>query len=123
MKPIDAEQHFPWYADSDDTTFIDCQCGAPCDGIAGWATHISEETEQPMSSPTPLRTFAEVWSRADLIHDLAEKLRCEEVEALAGIIRRVLGSVSAADDWIGVHAAGDDCDDMHCQCGICAVDA
>jgi hypothetical protein len=43
MKPIDAEQHFPWYADYHDTTFIDCQCGAPCDGIAGWATHISGE--------------------------------------------------------------------------------
>lgn len=43
MTPLEAERHFPWYIDAADTTNIDCQCGEPCDGVAGWATHITNQ--------------------------------------------------------------------------------
>jgi hypothetical protein len=115
MKPITVETHFPWYIDSSDTENIDCQCGHPCNGIAGWADHITKELAMPTG---PLQTFAEVWSCRHLVNDLARQMRCEEVEALAGMLR-VLGATKGAADWIDAHAAGDDCDDMHCRCETC----
>lgn len=36
------ENHFPWYVDSSDTDNIDCDCGAACDGVGGWATHMAQ---------------------------------------------------------------------------------
>lgn len=119
MKPIAVESHFPWYIDSSDTDNIDCQCGQPCEGIAGWARHMTE-MEPKMSLQKVLQTFADVWSENHLANDLAAKLRCEEVEALAEILR-VLGRSTAGADWIDSHAAGDECDDMHCRCANCEV--
>ena len=118
MKAIAVEHHFPWYIDSSDTSNIDCQCGHPCDGIGGWADHITKELTMPSG---PLQTFAEVWSSDHLAGDLGEKLRCEEVEALAGLLR-VLGATTAAADWIDAHAVGDECEDTHCLCDDCDKD-
>lgn len=42
------ENHFPWYADPDDTTNIDCQCGkAIADGVGGWAEHVCVALQPP----------------------------------------------------------------------------
>lgn len=59
--------------------------------------------------------FAAVWSDGHLAADLATKLTCIEVEALASMLLS-LGQPEAADKWIEFHAEGDDCDDMHCRC-------
>ncbi|HUU96790.1 MAG TPA: hypothetical protein VM487_13715 [Phycisphaerae bacterium] len=128
MKPIEAEQHFPWYADPDDTTFIDCQCGAPCDGIAEWATHITDQfaQERKTMNVNSIRMyrmfdqFIETWGSSYLAGDLGDKLRCEEVDVLAGLLR-AFGADAAADSWIASHALADECGDAHCLCANCAT--
>lgn len=116
MQPIAAENHFPWYIDAADTTNIDCQCGQPCDGMAGWATHITKETT--VSFIEHAQKFGDAFSSENLATDLGDKLTCDEVEALAGMLR-VLGATSAAATWIERHAVGDECEDMHCCCVDC----
>lgn len=118
MKPINAENHFPWYIDSSDTDNIDCQCGHPCDGIAGWADHITKETEMDFVSTA--QKFIECWDDTMLSDSVAQQLRCEEVEALADMLR-ALGATAAAARWIDAHAVGDECEDMHCRCVTCGV--
>lgn len=64
-------------------------------------THESNELAQ----------FAEVWGQ-ELSHDLASKLTCDEVDALASLLRSG-GHDALADDWINGHALTDDSDDAH----------
>ena len=111
MKPIDFERHFPWYVDSSDTDNIDCQCGDPCDGIAGWATHIARAIKE---------RCVECWGSGYLVDDLADKLRCEEVDALAAILAE-FGAANAANQWLSVHALSDECGDTHCACRNCSA--
>ena len=62
--------------------------------------------------------FVEAWSDGHLAGDLATKLRCEEVEALAEMLT-ALGATTAAAEWIDLQAPGDECDDTHCRCDEC----
>lgn len=118
MKAAAVERHFPWYVDPTDTDNLDCQCGARCDGIAGWATHITQEI--PVSFVEDTQKFVEIWSDSLLAQNIGTLLRCEEVEALAGMLR-ALGATTAGGDWIDAHAPGDECDDMHCVCIECGA--
>lgn len=61
------------------------------------------------------QTFIEVWGDGYLAGDIAEKLTCIEVEALASLFLSY-GQPDAAERWIRYHADGDGCDDMHCRC-------
>ncbi|QFG10445.1 hypothetical protein KIV65_gp22 [Mycobacterium phage Anthony] len=63
----------------------------------------------------PLMEFAEVWSDGDLANNLADKLTCNEAEAIASLFLSI-GKVEAADAWMKSHELGDDCGDMHCIC-------
>jgi hypothetical protein len=119
MKAIAAEHHFPWYIDSSDTSNIDCQCGHPCDGIAGWADHTAKETT--MSFIEAAQKFVAAWSDQHLADNIAKGLRCEEVEALADILS-ALGACAAGGTWIEAHSYGDDCGDTHCLCDDCDKD-
>ena len=119
MKAIAVEHHFPWYIDSSDTSNIDCQCGHPCDGMAGWATHLTGVMN--VSFIEKSMKFVEVWGDAHLAGDLAGKLRCAEVEALAEMLTALGASLEAAT-WIDLHAPSDECDDMHCRCDDCEKD-
>lgn len=56
--------------------------------------------------------FTGTWSATDLAGDVAASLSCEEVDALAGLLR-ALGEPAAADCWIDMHAEGDDEGDRH----------
>ncbi|AYD87016.1 hypothetical protein SEA_NEARLYHEADLESS_87 [Mycobacterium phage NearlyHeadless] len=62
--------------------------------------------------------FKQAWGDGYLASDIAEKLTCIEVEALAGLLQ-VLGDVDSAETWINYHAEGDDCGDSHCLCDEC----
>ncbi|WP_455904226.1 hypothetical protein [Microbacterium sp.] len=72
------------------------------------------------TSPTPekqtlldaVAEFASVFSRGDTADDLAVRLSCPEVDALAGILR-AFGKDEAADLWIAEHATDDDEGDTH----------
>jgi hypothetical protein len=119
MKAIAAEHHFPWHIDSSDTSNIDCQCGHPCDGIAGWADHTAKETT--MSFIEAAQRFIEEFSNGTLANDVADKLSCDEVEALTGMLT-ALGATTAAANWIEQHSFGDECDDTHCRCDDCDKD-
>ena len=55
-----------------------------------------------------------VFSRHDHAADLAPRLSCIEVEALAGLLR-ALGEPATADTWIGEHAPDDELGDAHYQ--------
>ncbi|MGW6624236.1 hypothetical protein ACWF99_23730 [Nocardia sp. NPDC055002] len=48
----------------------------------------------------------------------AESFSCSEVEALADVFRAI-GNNALAEEWIGSHADGDDCGDMHHECEEC----
>ncbi|AAN01832.1 hypothetical protein SEA_BUZZBUZZ_77 [Mycobacterium phage BuzzBuzz] len=61
------------------------------------------------------KNFVEVWGDGYLAGDLAEKLTCIEVEALASVLLS-LGAADAATKWIEYHAEADDCGDQHCRC-------
>jgi len=56
--------------------------------------------------------FALVFSRPDTAADLATRLSCRDVDALAEILR-ARGQVEAAAMWIEEHATGDDEGDAH----------
>jgi hypothetical protein len=56
--------------------------------------------------------FASVFSRGDTADDLAVRLSCTEVDALAGLLR-AFGRDEAADLWIAEHATDDDEGDAH----------
>ncbi|QJD50190.1 hypothetical protein SEA_DANFORTH_87 [Mycobacterium phage Danforth] len=62
--------------------------------------------------------FEQAWGDGYLASDIAEKLTCIEVEALAGMLR-ALGEDRSAETWINYHAEGDDCGDSHCLCDEC----
>lgn len=61
---------------------------------------------------TTLSTFAKVFGAEDCAGDLATKLSCSEVEALADMLT-VAGAPEAAALWIDCHAEGDDPGDDH----------
>ncbi|PPG49754.1 hypothetical protein C5D09_06925 [Rathayibacter sp. AY1C9] len=56
--------------------------------------------------------FASVFSHGDTADDLATRLNCTEVDALAGLLR-AFGRDEAADLWIAQHATDDDEGDAH----------
>lgn len=56
--------------------------------------------------------FALVFSRPDTAVDLATRLSCREVDALAEMLR-ACGQVEAAEMWIEEHATDDDEGDAH----------
>ncbi|AEJ93353.1 hypothetical protein SEA_SUPERCALLIE99_78 [Mycobacterium phage SuperCallie99] len=66
----------------------------------------------------PVKTFVEVWGGSHLAADIADKLTCNEAEAIASLFLG-LGDVESADFWIEHHADSDDCDDDHCRCEDC----
>ena len=61
-----------------------------------------------------LTHFTAVFSKRDLAADIAPRLSCIEVEALAGLLRE-LGEPATADTWIQAHAADDEIGDAHYQ--------
>jgi len=61
-----------------------------------------------------LTRFTAVFSRQDFARDVAPRLSCIEVEALAGLLR-ALGEPATADTWIQEHAADDEIGDAHYQ--------
>ena len=61
-----------------------------------------------------LTRFTAVFSRHDLAADLAPRLSCVGVEALAGLLR-ALGEPATADAWIQEHATDDELGDAHYQ--------
>lgn len=61
-----------------------------------------------------LTHFTAVFSKQDLAADVAPKLSCIEVEALAGLLR-ALGEPAAADTWMQEHATADELGDAHYQ--------
>ncbi|WP_219814335.1 hypothetical protein [Rathayibacter sp. AY1D3] len=56
--------------------------------------------------------FASVFSHGDTADELAVRLSCAEVDALAGLLR-AFGRDEAADLWIAEHASDDDEGDAH----------
>lgn len=56
--------------------------------------------------------FTEAFTDDILVHDLAERLTCTEVEALADVFR-LRGKDQAADFWIETHSLGDEEGDLH----------
>lgn len=56
--------------------------------------------------------FIQEWGSGHLACDLAAKLTCPEVEALAGMLQS-MGALDAASVWLEQHAAGDEPGDMH----------
>ncbi|ANF31944.1 hypothetical protein A0130_09885 [Leifsonia xyli] len=59
-----------------------------------------------------LTHFTAVFSKRDLATDIAPRLSCTEVEALAGLLRAV-GEPATADTWIQEHATQDETGDAH----------
>lgn len=124
MNPVLAENHFPWYIDSSDTDNIDCQCGAACNGLAGWARHITNQLQgaSMKNVETVIYSFArfkKTWGSSYLADDLATKLTCDEAESLAAMLN-LIGDDSSAQMWLEKHSYGDDCDDQHCRCADCS---
>lgn len=128
MTPIKIEQHFPWYIDSTDTDNIDCQCGEACDGIAGWATHITNtlakgdtmtDTDYLAAIADAAENFLKEWDNIYLANDLGDRLSCSEANTLAELLT-ALGRPEAGRRWIIGHSISDDCADEHCTCATCA---
>ncbi|MCJ1675420.1 hypothetical protein MT355_19320 [Rathayibacter sp. VKM Ac-2929] len=70
-------------------------------------------TMQPLTLPEALAEFVSVFSHGELADDLAPRLTCGEVDALAGLLR-AFGRDEAADLWITEHSTDDDeCDAHH----------
>ncbi|TCL77894.1 MULTISPECIES: hypothetical protein [unclassified Rathayibacter] len=67
---------------------------------------------QARTFPDALAEFVSVFSREDLADDLAVRLTCVEVDALAGLLR-AFGGDEAADLWITQHSTDDDEGDAH----------
>ncbi|MDY0915029.1 hypothetical protein [Rathayibacter festucae] len=68
-------------------------------------------TTTPMQTPTLPEALAE-FSHGELADDLAPRLNCGEVDALAGLLR-AFERDEAADLWITEHATDDDEGDAH----------
>ncbi|MFF2050321.1 hypothetical protein ACFVU2_01850 [Leifsonia sp. NPDC058194] len=58
--------------------------------------------------------FTAVFGQIDLAVDIAPKLGCTEVDALAGLLR-ALGEPALADTWVDAHAVDDELGDRHYQ--------
>jgi hypothetical protein len=58
--------------------------------------------------------FTDAWCSTVIPADVAASLRCPEVDALADLLR-ALGAGQAADEWIEIHAEGDEPRDSHFQ--------
>ena len=58
------------------------------------------------------QAWAKTWSAWDLAGDVGEGLTCSEADAVIGLLR-ALGEDQAADNWLAMHAAGDDGGDAH----------
>ncbi len=56
--------------------------------------------------------FTAVFGQADLATDVAPRLSCVEVDALAGLLR-ALGEPALADLWVDAHATDDELGDRH----------
>lgn len=69
----------------------------------------------PLSPALSIEQFKETWGDLHLAGDIASKLTCIEVEALADVFR-TFGAAESAEAWISAHAEGDECGDMHCRC-------
>jgi hypothetical protein len=68
---------------------------------------------QALTLPDALAELVSVFTRENLAGDLAVRLTCVEVDALAGLLR-AFGRDEAADLWITEHATEDDeGDDRH----------
>ncbi len=67
-----------------------------------------------ITNSNELTQFTAVFSKHDLAADLAPRLSCIEVEALADR-RRALGEPATADTWIQEHATDDEIGDAHYQ--------
>ena len=74
-------------------------------------THTNTTPDRPTFLDA-VAEFALVFSRPDTAADLATRLRCREVDALAEMLR-ACGQVDAADLWIEEHATDDDEGDAH----------
>lgn len=59
-----------------------------------------------------LAEFVDTFASWDLVGDVAARLNCGEVDALAGLLRAA-GRGEAADLWIAEHATDDDEGDAH----------
>lgn len=62
-----------------------------------------------ISNSDALTHFTAVFSKVDLATDIALQFSCNEVEALAGLLR----ALGDADTWIREHATGDETGDAH----------
>ena len=69
-------------------------------------------TMQTPTLPEALAEFVSVFSHGELADDLAPRLNCGEVDALAGLLR-AFGRDEVADLWITEHATDDDEGDAH----------
>lgn len=67
-----------------------------------------------ITASNELTHFTAVFSKHDLAADVAPRLSCIEVEALAGLLR-ALGEPATADTWIQAHATDDELGDAHYQ--------
>lgn len=76
---------------------------------------MNDSTATEPQAPTltdALAEFVSVFAREDLAGDLAVRLTCVEVDALAGLLR-AFGRDEVADLWIAEHATDDDEGDAH----------
>ncbi|SDL93059.1 hypothetical protein [Microbacterium azadirachtae] len=67
-----------------------------------------------MTNRDELAHFTAVPSKVDLATDIAPRLSCIEVEAVAGLLR-ALGEPATADTWIREHVTDDEIGDAHYQ--------
>ena len=67
---------------------------------------------QTPTLPEAVAEFVSVFSHGDTADDLAVRLSCCEIDALAGLLR-AFGRDEAADLWIAEHATDDDEGDAH----------
>ena len=73
-------------------------------------------TDTNQATPDPIAQavaeFVDSFSGFDVAGDVAARLNCGEVDALAGLLRAA-GCEEAADLWIAEHATDDDEGDAH----------
>ncbi|MGC9540192.1 hypothetical protein [Streptomyces sp. UG1] len=75
---------------------------------------IEQTDTQTVTIPADVaEQFADTWC-GRLTDDVGPILNCDEVEALAALLR-ALGAEQAADEWIDTHAQGDEPGDDHFQ--------
>ncbi|WP_369228428.1 hypothetical protein AB5J52_48125 (plasmid) [Streptomyces sp. R39] len=75
---------------------------------------ITASAQQQTTIPGEIgHAFADTWC-GTLTADIAQLLKCEEVDVLAGLLR-ALGAEQAAAEWIEAHARADEHEDSHYQ--------